>query len=489
MGKNKTKMIVKNSNKIVSPHGGIVPILEHIKRSKLPQIIRSCFKNRVAQAKYGFEDIIISWILTALCGGTRIEHSKKIKKSVAIVPNLKFPSPDTIARGMKKLSTEVELVDNLEKLKGKKIRYTHINDNIEANRMLIKSTKAIGALKEGVKYSMDVDATFIATLRRGAIRKVDENGKIDYNKIGFNPMTCLIGSLPVFFSMRNGDAGARFQIKECVEKCLNLLEESKIKIGRLVSDAAGYNKELFQMLDERGIKFNVRFPLNRQWKTFTNQLKENKNWRKTEIESANFIWKCEITDIDYKMFDRPNSEQISKSYRVVTMRIPTEKTLKKLNEEESNLRKEIRNKLQTLKSKNKLKPAAKPYQDKGWLEFEGYKYKFFITNDFDRTSEEIVNEYNKRGNAERQFTFLKQDLGMRLPPFSNMNENTVFFIAAALANNVFRGFVKTFKDMIPQLRLNARLPEFQFIFIDVACVFLDNTYIFYNTDIEYHKFN
>jgi len=44
-----------------------------------------------------------------------------------------------------------------------------------------------------------------------------------------------------------------------------------------------------------------------------------------------------------------------------------------------------------------------------------------------------------------------------------------------------------FKKVIPQIGLKSRLKEFQFIFIHVACAYIDKTYIFYNTDIEYEK--
>ena len=81
----------------------------------------------------------------------------------------------------------------------------------------------------------------------------------------------------------------------------------------------------------------------------------------------------------------------------------------------------------------------------------------------------------------------KNDFGWRLPPFMNMNENTVFFIAASLANNIFRGMVRVFKKSIPELRLNMRIGKFQSIFIGVACSLINDTYEFYNTDIAYEK--
>lgn len=473
------------SNIKISPHGGVVPILKKIKEFGIPQVIRACLGKRKEQSKYGYDDVFIAWVLTSLCGGTRLDHITKLKKKLNIIPGLKLPSHDTLGRVMKKLATEIKTHRNINNAGVTKIVYTDYTDSIDLNRMLIKATKRIGAIKEGRSYTLDIDATFIPTECRGAIRKRNDKGQIDYSKIGFNPMICLIGDLPVFISMRNGDAGPRFQLSDCLRNCISILEESKIKIGRVVSDAAGYNKEVFEMLHNKGIKFLVRFPYQIKMVTFKNTLQECDSWRKTEINTANFNWKCEIADIPYKMYDIPAERHISPTWRVVAIRIPTHETQQKLDAEEFERKTSVRKKMKELADKKILKESGRPYNDTNWKEIDGYLYKFFVTNDYEKKSEELIIEYNKRGNAERKFSFLKNDFGWRLPPFMNMNENAVFLIAAALANNIFRGIASLFKKKIPQLRLNARLREFQYVFIDVACSYIDKTYVFYNTDIEY----
>ncbi len=480
-------MKAKRSNTKISPHGGAVPILQKIKEFGIPQVIRGCLGKRKEQSRYGYEDVFIAWVLTALCGGTRLDHITKLKKKLNIIPGLKLPSHDTLGRVMKQVGSETITAKSITKKREGKIVFTEYTDNIKLNRMLVKATKRMGALVEGRSYTMDIDATFIPTECRGAIRKVNEQGKIDYSKIGFNPMVCVIGDLPVFISMRNGDAGSRFQILECLQNCLGLLDESKIRVGRVISDAAGYNKEVLEMLDGRGIKFNIRFPYKINMLDFRKKLGECNSWRKTEIATANFRWNCEIADIPYKMFDLPVERRVSKTWRVVAVRIPMDETLKKINIEEWERRKVVKEKLKNLAKKKVLKELGRPYDDTNWKKIDGYEYKFFITNDFKKTSEEIVLEYNKRGNAERKFSFMKNDFGWRLPPFMNLNENAVFLIAAALANNIFRGVVTLFKKKLPWLRLNGRLRDFQYIFIDVACAFIDKTYMFYNTDIEYEN--
>lgn len=482
-------MKTRRTNRRSTPHGGVIPILSKLREFGVPQVIRKCLGERKKQAKYSYADMCMAWILTSMCGGKKLEHISKMKKKLSVLKRIKLPSHDTLGRVMKQLAEEVKTDISITKKRIGKIVQTDYDDNIKMNRMLIQTSKRSKAIKEGPSYTMDIDATFINTLCRGAVRKMNRNGTVDHSKIGFNPMICLINGIIVFVSMRNGDANAKFKLTECLENCLNLMNESKIKIGRVVSDAAGYTKELLEMLNARGIKFNVKFPYSKKMETFKKKLKECRTWRKTEIKTANNVWDCEIADISYKMHDRPEEEDVSQELRVVAIRMPTDETLKVLNKDKWEANKLIKEKLKELSKRKILKESGKNYVDKHWKKIDGYQYKFYVTNDFETCSENIVKEYNKRGDAERKFSFMKNDFGWKYPPFMNMNENTVFFILAALANNVFRSMVKIFNKIIPGLRLNTTLPDFQFVFIHVSCYYNHNDgyYEFDNTDIPYEK--
>jgi len=382
---------------------------------------------------------------------------------------------------MKELATK----DVTERAAGhsKKITQNTLNENLPLNRMLVKTTKLVGALQRNQSYTMDIDATFISTQRRGAIRNYKPNGKVDYTKVGFNPMICLIGNLPVFISMRNGDANSKLNLNTCLRDCFALLDESEIRVGRVISDAAGYTKDVLEMLQRREIKFNVRFPHQAQWTTFNNLLRAKRDWRQTEIATANFIWDCEIGDITYTMHESLDP------FRVVAIRIPTEEYAKRIQERsETRRREEVKSKLQDLKDRKRLKEECKSYEGGNWKEQEGYLYKFIITNDFDRESEQLIKEYNKRGDAERKFSFMKRDFGWRMPPFYWMNQNMVFLIAAAMANNVFRGMQKMFVRHVPGLMHNHRLNKFIDIFIINVCEYIGgDVYEFSNTDIDFEK--
>ncbi|HKC67628.1 MAG TPA: transposase, partial [Bacteroidia bacterium] len=437
---------------------------------------RSTLGVRKKQSKYGYDDVFIAWVLTALCGGTRLDHITKLKKKLNIIPRLKLPSHDTLGRVMKSLATEIKIKENI---KGRGatlgIHKNYYCDNTELNRMLIKATKRAGALKENCAYTIHIDATFIETNCVTAHR-----GKDDVH--GFYPMICLINDLPVYISMRNGDSNAEFELKECLENCLNLLAEEKINVNKVISDSAGYKKDLTDLLHERGSKFYINMPVNISYKAMFKQIDDCDNWKNIELETANYIRECEVGEIRYKMHDSENEN------RIIIAREYNKSTKRKLVSKEEKERLDIiENKMKLLKEKKLLKSKNRAYKQGDWKAYKQYKIKLIITNDLKTAPEEIIMAYNKRGGAERKFDFMKNDFGWEYPPFMKMNQNAVFMFAAALANNIFRGMVILFKKKIPELRLNARLSDFQFVFIDVSCAIVNGVYEFYNTDIAYEK--
>lgn len=144
--------------------------------------------------------------------------------------------------------------------------------------------------------------------------------------------------------------------------------------------------------------------------------------------------------------------------------------------------------MEGLKKKKVLKDDMKPYEDMNWKKIGDHLYKFYITNDDEKTAEEIVREYNiKRGTAERKFSFLKQDFSLSQMAFDKMQHNTVFLICAALSHNVFKGALELFKDKVPGLKSTHRLPEFIERFIRVACIYSRNTFVFFSQDILYDE--
>ena len=369
----------------------------------------------------------------------------------------------------------VSPIEKVEKETNGKINVNEIDDNVRLNRLLIQSTKLMGALKEGQEYILDVDCTFIQTRCTGAKSSASKD------KPGFYPMICLIGELPVFVSMRNGNSAASFRVKECIELCLNLLDEAGIKVSSVRTDGAGYDRRLLGMLTERGTKFVTASPVNYTFKKMFEAF-DKIDWKDVTIETANAFNECKIGEIEYKMtFEK-------KEYRIIALKVPTEKKIQsKLNKEELEQRILYREKMAQLKKQGKLKSGNKRYDESFWQEVKGFKYKMIAINDFETPADELIKFYNQRGESERQFSFMKNDFGWNWPPFMWMNENTVFMILSALANNVFRAVAELFNEHIDELQLKARVRRFQKVFINTVAICIDGKWTFYNKKIDYEK--
>ena len=472
------KNIIHISDKKITTRGGLIPILKHIKACGIPQIIRSCVKRRPFWSTYTNEDIFIGLAMNVFCGKSRISQIENIRSKISIIPGLKIGSHDAIGRALKNLATKNTIVESFSH-KTQLLIKAMVNYNEPLNRMLIKSTKRLGLLKSGKSYTLDMDATFVSTRCRDAKRHKKNK------KLGFSPMVCLIENIPVHVSLRNGNSGAALNLKNDTEICLRLLEENNIKVGRYRSDAAGYKKELLTFLDEKNIKYVVRMPLNKYYKTLVNKIKECENWKRTIIETTDMIWDCEITSIPYIMHDT------TMKGRVVCLKVPDLETIKKQNsKEEEQRRLSIDKKMTELNEKGLLNTEGKTFDD-AWVNLDGYNYKLIYTNDFEASNEALIYEYNARGGAERCFEYLKQDCGWKYPPFSEMAENNVYLIVSALAYNIFLSALMNFNKYVKGLNRKSRLPKFIDLVVEVACYIInDNTFEFYPNDekIDFGKF-
>lgn len=392
-------------------------------------------------------------MLTNFCGGLRLDHITKLKKSLNIIPDLKLPSHDTLGRVMKSLSTELTITQNtghsIDKRgqnkkstfkRDQKVTYIYTsiretNENMALSRLLVKTTCKTNLLKPKTPYTLDMDATLIPTEIMEA--------KMSYKRVhGFLPMVSSIGKLPIYVGMRNGNVAPSAEIKKNLEITLKLLNESNITIDKVRMDSAGYVSEVLDFLHDQNIKFYVG---GQDKETATKLIEKQTTWLPFSLETATNFWECESADIDYILYKGKNT------FRLVVLRL-----------------------------KSKKNPAK-------WIKKGDYSYKLIITNDWDSSAEDIVKFYNQRGTSEQIFDTLKNDFAWRLPPFCCMNQNTVFLIIAALTNNVYQALIHKFNKHVKDIRLNAKLKDFIFTFISVACEIIDDTYVFYNTDIAYEK--
>lgn len=453
-------MKARRSNRKITPFGGAIPVLKEIRNFKIPQLIRESLGTRVKQAKYGYEDVIIAWMLTNLCGGMRLDHITKLRKNLNIIPELNLPSHDTLGRVMKSLATDVLSESEVHRGKRtyqeskrvgsktyKRVTTRETNDNKPMNDLLALVTSKIGLLNQNKKYDLDLDVTAIYTEVRDAKKSYKD-------RRCFAPMVACIDNLPVFIEMRNGNVSPGARILESTQKCIENLEKNKISIGRVRMDRGAYHGPTFDYLDQKNIQFVVGA---RKSKSMMETLKneENKVWSKVHIKTSLYDWDCETADFQWQLHGS------KENYRLVVLRMDRKRDT-------------------TRKGQYGTTP-------KTWTYGGTYAYKMIITNDMTSSAKELVEFYNQRGTSERNFDTMKNDFGWKLPPFSNMAENTVFLIIAAMTNNVYQAVIRRLKKKVKEIRLNARLRDFIYVFMSVACELTETEYVFYDTNIAYEK--
>ena len=454
-------MKARRSHRKITPFGGAIPVLKQIRNFGIPKLIRESLGTRVKQAKYGYEDVIIAWMLTNLCGGMRLDHITKLRKNLDIIPGLKLPSHDTLGRVMKSLATDVLKESGVHRgklgykesiRKGRKT-YKRVttritNDNEPMNELLASLTSKL-LLKSDISYDLDLDATPIYTNVYEAKEMYKKVGK--KNATGFAPMVACIDKLPVYIEMRDGNVSPSARILECVQKAIENLEKQSVSIKCVRMDRGGMVGAAFDYLNERKINFVVGA---RKSEKMLDKFQECKGWEKIIVNTANYDWDCEAADINW-------SVNKSKEYRLVVLRID--------------------------RKRDNLKNGWYGVTPDTWVYGGQYAYKMIITNDWDSSAKELFEFYNQRGTSEKNFDSMKNDFGWKLPPFSTMGENAVFLIVAAITNNVYHALLSVFNKEIKEVRLNARLREFIYVFMSVACELQSREYVFYDTPIAYEK--
>lgn len=469
-------MKARRSHRKSTPHGGIVPILNLMKKCKVPKAMRDAFGPRPHWSTYGYDDVFISLILTIMCGGTRLDNITKMRNKLAILPDLKIPSHDTLGRVLKGLATSTETKRNITNARQAKISHSSYSNNLPMNELLVKCSKQLGLFQKGRKYTLDIDATFVSTKSKEARKGY---GKPPKEAFGHAPMVCLIDRIPVYINLRSGNASPQFMLADSLKECLEILENNGISIDRVRSDAGMQGVEILEFLDSKGIKFNTRKTFQKNNEQILSGIK-SADWIPTIIDTFDNKWDCEICEFPYKL------HKSELKHRLIIVRVPDLNTRKLMETPENSYKLDkgwdaVKD-IVLAKSDETTQDANNP-----WVNFEGYNYKLLTTNDHTSRPKDIILEYNKRGGSERNFSYLKRDCGWRIPPFMKLGENAVFLIVAALANNVFRAAVKVFVKHAPGVYENCTLRTFQFVFIDVVCELIDGIFDFGATDIAFEK--
>jgi hypothetical protein len=410
---NNTDMKIVNSVPI-SSFGGLNFVLEEFERIGLGRFINSELPELPSQSKYSWKDIFYSFWSLFLCGGDCAEDlSGNFRTSLNTNPFIKIPSPDRVLNRMKSLAEPMQLFDTV---RGKVLHEFSMNNLLTG--INLKMIKKLNLLDQS-DITLDYDNTIIFSEKADA--------KMTYKKdYGYCPGVGLIGGTVVYVENRNGNSDAQTLQDETLERMFNALNAAKIKINRFRADGASYQLKTLAMASKYADKIYVRA---RKDQAVMKAIASVTEWE--EVETKNGIeYYGSVEFVPFKKRAREHKLQhLLRPYRLV---------------------------------------VTKTQNSDGQFDLftgEACEYAVIVTNDYEMSNIEIVQFYNQRGAAEKEFDVLKNDFGWDNIPFSRLEQNSVYLIICAMCRNLYSYIIKLFSKKTSILSPSFRIKKFIFRFI------------------------
>jgi hypothetical protein len=404
-------MKVVNSSPI-SSFGGLNFVIKELENKKLGILLNEFLPSLPSQSQYSWRDIIFSYWSIFFCGGDCAEDiNNNFKSSFSNNPLLNVPSADRILNRMKHLSEPLQLFDTVRG------NVTHeFNCNNMLSKLSLKVIKKLSLLDK-TNLTLDYDNTLIFT------NKADT--KKTYKKHnGYAPGVGLIGANVVYVENRNGNSDAQTLQHDTLKRMFNLLENERIEIDCFRADAASYQLLTLSVACENTNHLYVRA---RRDAAVMNAIASIENWEKTNEKE---IYRGTIDFIPFvKRAKDHKLTHLLKPYRLVVTKIPNK-------DGQMNI-----------------------------FTGEACRYQAIITNDWEKSNDQIVHFYNQRGAIEKEFDVLKNDFGWNSLPFSKLKFNTVHLILTAICKNIYNYIINVFSVRYQNLSSKDRIKKFIFRFI------------------------
>ena len=400
-------MKIQNLNSTVSPFAGISFANNSFNKTGMSQLIDIELGKRIKTIGFDYSEIVRNLTNVFFCGGDVIEDiSTHLGEYLKMIPGNNVPSPDTVLRGIKELSTPNT---SFESKSG--ISY-NFNINANLNRLNIKSLLLTKQLESNHCYDFDYDNQVIANNKYDAKRTYKKNK-------GYVPGIATIGDKIVYIENRDGNANVKFEQAGTLTRAYDLLKSEGISINRSRMDAGSYSKEIIDVVSRNSKLFYIR--ANKSANMFE-QINEISTWESVEINYLNY----EVASIPFTQFYE------DRNYRLVIMREKSQS--------------------------NQIDVFTQ----------DTFTYRAILTNDWESTEKEVIEFYNNRGASEKVFDVMNNDFGWKHLPFSFLNENNAFMIITAMIKNFYNYFVAIVSERFEGINPTTRLKRFVFRFITVA---------------------
>jgi len=251
----------------------------------------------------------------------------------------------------------------------------------QVNEHLRRLTIRKSAVSE---FTLDIDATLIETEKQTA--------KMSYE--GYTAFSPLLGYLAesglcVSADFRNGNVPAGVGIEKMLSRVHKLVTGQGKRLGYFRSDSAGYQADVINACFELGVKFSITADQDVAVKAVIRQATRTGGWTRLFDEEG------KPTDREYKT--AVHCMEKTGAFTLIIQRWPN------------------------------------PRPDL----FEGaYRCYVIATNDYGRSTKEIIEFHNGRGNAENYHKELKSGFGMDYFPCQSLRADAVWLELGVLAHNL-----------------------------------------------------
>jgi len=349
----------------------------------------------------GFDpsEIVDTVVLMLQGGGRSLEDLRELKSEdglMRLIDREEIPEPDTAGDWLRRMG-EPEV--GQRGLKGLDWVRAKINERI--------------LKRDGIReYTLDLDATEIIGEKADALYTYNKNK-------GYMPMLGFLYETPVciYDEFREGNVAPAYGQKEFYLECKRRMPVGK-RIRNYRADSASYQAELFNQLEEDGVRYAITADQDKAVKSAIGLIPGG-DWREP-VRGCGY----EIAETVHCM------NATKKAFRLVVKR-------------------EVRRQVELF--------------EKG----EKYFYHAVATNwpEEEKETAEVLKWHNQRGQAENFNKELKIGFGMERMPCGQTHANAVFFRIGVLAYNLFIGFKRL---SCPESWVHQTVATFRWKMVQVA---------------------
>ena len=324
----------------------------------------------------GFDpSVIVDTVVLMLQGGGRsLEDLRELKNEEGLMKLIgrdEIPEPDTVGDWLRRMGDPNRGQEGLKGL-------GEVRDKI--NGRILKRDE----IRE---YTLDPDATEIIGEKADALFTYNKNK-------GYMPTLGFLYETPVciYDEFREGNVPPAYGQKEFYLECKRRMPDGK-RIGYYRADSASYQAELFNQLEEDGVRYGITADQDKAVKLAI-----------ALIPSGD--WKEPVRGCGYEIAETVHCmNETKKAFRLV-------------------IKREVRR------------------QGEIFEQVGQYFYHAVATNwlEEEKGTWEVLKWHNQRGQPENFNKELKMGLGMERMPCGQTHANAVFFRIGVIAYNLFIGF-------------------------------------------------